>query len=117
MAIKKAPLLIEKPLNSYPLFGEDASMNARNENIPSTILNLSLIGILKSSDPTQSQALIKISDDDEQLFIINDKVSANTYLYKILNEAVLLKRNNVIEKLSLPKDLLDTTKTEAELEE
>ena len=99
-------------LYSYPLFGEHLKNTLDSKNIPTTLLNLKLIGILKASKPQDSQAFIKVGDSDEQLYFINDEVSENTRLLRILENAVLLKRNGKIERLSLPKENLNTKDTE-----
>ena len=97
-----------QPLENYPLFGE--SNESSSETINDTSLDLTLVGILNASDKNDSQALIKIDGNAEKLYSINDKLNENTVLWRILNKAVLLKRNGKIEKLSLPKSNLNIAK-------
>lgn len=104
----------EKSLSSYPVFGQHLN---DNNHIPTTLLNLKLIGILTASDPKDSQALIKVGDNEEMLFQIDDEISDRTILSRVLKDAVLLKRNGKIERLSLPKMPLNTQDQEKDLEE
>ena len=64
---------------------------------------MKLIGILEASNIKESQAWISIEDNKEKLYFVNDRINQNTILWRILKNAVLLKRNGKIEKLSLPK--------------
>ncbi len=97
----------QAPLSRYPLFGETIGSN--NNSIEATPLNLTLIGVLNASDAKDSQAIIKIDEDDEEkLYFINDHINSNTLLWRVLDNAILLKRNGIIERLSLPKDSLNT---------
>ena len=97
----------QAPLSSYPLFGETIGSN--NSSIETTPLNLTLIGVLNASDAKDSQAIIKIDEDDEEkLYFINEHINSNTLLWRVLDTAVLLKRNGIIERLSLPKNTLNT---------
>lgn len=108
---------IKEALSHYPLFGNHIPLLLTDKNIPSTLLNFSLMGILKASNPIDSQALIKVGDEIEQLYFVNDSLPNDIVLYQILNNAVLLKRDNKIEKLSLPKETLNTKNNETELED
>ena len=107
--LKTAPH--KNSLTTYPLFGEHLKNAMDGKNIPNTLLNLTLIGILKASKPEESQAFIKVGETEEQLYLINDPLSEDTQLIRILDNAVLLKRNGKIERLSLPKEELDMTDT------
>lgn len=91
----------KEPLSNYPLFGQAAE--SIQVGISDTPLNLKLIGILEASDIKESQAWISIEDAKEKLYFVNDKINENTVLWRVLKNAVLLKRNGKIEKLSLPK--------------
>jgi general secretion pathway protein C len=90
-----------------PLFGEFIPSLKDPNAIPNTLLNLSLIGIIKASDAKNSQALISVSQQEEKLYSIGDNLPGGAKLIRILDDAILLKHDDKIEKLSLPKDPLN----------
>lgn len=96
-----------QPKHDYPLFGEYIPNLKEGQEVPNTLLNLSLVGILKASNPQDSQALIKVGSQDEKLYVINDQLPGGAVLVKVLDDAILLKRNGQIEKLTLPKSELN----------
>ena len=105
--LKNSKTTSKKNLNKYPLFGDYISNINDGTKIPDTVLNLTLIGILKSSIAKDSQALIKVGNNDEKLYLINESLPGGATLVRILDSEVFLKRNGQIERLTLPKDQLD----------
>ncbi len=97
----------KQALKQSPLFGEYISNINDKTKIPNTLLNLTLVGILKSSIAKDSQALIKVGSNDEKLYFINESLPGGATLIRILNQEVLLKLNGQIERLSLPKEELN----------
>lgn len=113
IANKPAQMARQK-LDHFPLFGDYIPSSAQNSaEIPKTMLNLELIGILKASMPQNSQALIRVADNEEKLYFINDPLPGGAVLIRVLDNAILLKRNGKIERLTLPKEALDTNATDA----
>jgi general secretion pathway protein C len=102
-------------LTKYPLFGDYLAIQ-QTQDIPNTMLNLSLVGILKATDPNDSQAWIKVGSSDEKLYYLKDSLPGGAQLIRILDDAVLLRRNGQIERLSLPKNTLNTDAHEAPLQ-
>ena len=101
-------------LAKYELFGSYIP-SASSHNIPNTMLNLTLVGVLKSSNPRDSQALIRIGTGDDKLYFINDTLPGGAILMRVLDNAIFIKHDGKIEKLTLPKDQLNTSATETPL--
>lgn len=73
-------------------------------NAPDTRLSLTLMGILASSKPESSRALIGSSDGEEKPYAISDEVISGVTLQAIFADRVVLSRNGVLETLRLQKD-------------
>lgn len=87
------------------LFGTwQAPTAADAAEAPETRLSLTLLGILASSKPEGSRALIGSSDGEEKPYAISDEVIRGVTLQAIFADRVVLSRNGVLETLRLQKD-------------
>ena len=111
MLATKSPKIHPNSLTKYPIFGDYIIVEDTND-IPNTLLNISLVGTMLSSNPNDSSALIKVGAADEKLYFIQDKLPGGATLIRVLENAILIRRNNQIEQLSLPKDKLNTNAIE-----
>ena len=101
-------------LNSTKLFGKVDSQAAKKlaeqpqvapvevENAKPTSLNLTLTGVIESSDPAKAQAII-VSGRVEQAYNVKDKlpVGRNVTLQQVLNNRVIINNNGRAESLWL----------------
>ena len=65
-------------------------------------LNISVIGIMYSSDTRESQVMLDVSGD-EKSFHVGDKIPGGAVIKRITPEGVLLLRGGKVESLSLPQ--------------
>jgi type II secretory pathway component PulC len=84
------------------LFGEGLSANA----IKQTHLQISLVGILMSSNPKKSQAIMATPDGKQTVYQIGATLPGGAILKSIQTDRILLERNNQLEALSLPRNML-----------
>ena len=93
----------ESMLNS-PLFGEyiPESLN----EIQQSILNLQVVGIIFADNEQQSQVIIRLANEEEALFKVNDTLPGGAIIKKITKDGVLVLRNGMLESLSFPKNEL-----------
>ncbi len=92
-----------KQLKDLPVFG---NYLPKEHNIPNTLLDLKLLGILKSSQPKNSQVIIKLSNNKEKLFHLNDVLPGNAKIIRIDDNHILINRNGSVEQLVLDKQKL-----------
>ncbi len=88
---------------SGDLFGQYVPVNLGAKHIPTTILNLRLVGILKATPNQASQAVIDMGNRNEQVYRLNDLLPGHAKIIRIFNNSILILRNGQVERLSLPK--------------
>ena len=74
-----------------------------------TSLNLSVTGLLASTDPELGTAYISNNQGEEKKFSVGDTVFGMASLSAVYADHVLLLHNSKQEKLSLQKDKINTT--------
>ena len=96
-------LLISIP--GYHLFGHSVS----NEHLPITNLQLTVTGIVKldAKSGAISKAYISSAGGPSKIFKVNDMVSDGVKIYDITPDAVILDTGGHLEKLPLPRKLLE----------
>ena len=98
-------------ISSYHLLGSAAQptpiITGGNSN--ETNLNLSITGILASTDPSLGTAYISNNQGEEKKFAVGEDVFGMASLSAVYNDHVLLLHNNKQEKLSLQKHKVDTS--------
>ena len=70
---------------------------------PKTKLSLDLIGIIHRESPFESFAIIKLQNGEQKNFTVGDKITGNTELTQIGEEAITLLRAGKYESLDMPK--------------
>jgi len=91
------------------LFGEakveSVTKSAQKVNkAPPTRLNLTLRGIVASGSPKIAKAIIADSTGRENFYALGAKIPGGALLEEIHDKHVILKRNDRLETLQLPKD-------------
>jgi len=97
-------------LSQLHLFGEVKVLKqqqARSQVIkaPVTRLNLTLKGVIASGRSDIAKAIIADSSKNENFYSIGSKIPGGAILEEIHVNHVILKRNNRLETLQLPKDV------------
>ena len=91
------------------LFGTlQSAVKQQHNDIKSTRLNLSLIGILNQDQ--QSLAIIKQGSGKDKIYKINDLINSSTSIKEIHAKYVILSRNGSFEKLSMKHNKIDFSK-------
>lgn len=105
---KRSPAKQTKSSKSptYPLFGEYIPKDSDKRNIPKTLLNLKLLGILKATDKTRSQVIIQIVGGEENVYKLHSTLPGEAKIVRIFDDSVLLLRQGQLEKLSLTRPKL-----------
>jgi len=97
-------------LSQLHLFGEvkvqkQTQKTSQAIKAPITRLNLTLKGIIASGAPDIAKAIIADSSGHENFYAIGAKIPGGAILEEIHVSHVILKRNNRLETLQLPKDV------------
>lgn len=96
---------IQKKL-SISIFGEYIPKTLVDIDVKPSGLDLSIAGIVFSSDPKKSMVIINAPGNQTQTFSIGDIVPGGAKIKQITPDGVVLKRDGELESLSLPKDEL-----------
>ena len=88
------------------LFGTlQSTVKQQHDNIKSTRLNLTLIGILNQDQ--QSLAIIKQGSGKDKIYKINDFIDSSTLIKEIHAKYIILSRNGSFEKLTIKHNNID----------
>lgn len=102
------PNNVEVMLLPSNLFGMlDSTSKQLHNNIKSTRLNLTLIGILNQNQ--QSLAIIRQGSGKDKIYKLNDFVDSSTMVKEIHTKYVILSRNGSFEKLAIKRNKIDFT--------
>lgn len=94
----------DKPLADAHLFGTPAQIN----DMPISNLQLRVLGISKATDHHgHSKVLLSISGNPGKVFKIGDHLPYGVTVYDITANAVILENNGLLEKVPLPRPLLE----------
>lgn len=103
------PMKMEK-ISGFHLFGSSIITQANiGENSQETSLNLSVTGILASTDPQSGSAYISNNQGDEKKFSVGESVYELATLESVYEDHLILSRSNKQEKLSLQKNKIKTS--------
>lgn len=91
-------------LKDSTLFGVYVAPDLNEQSVKKSMLDVTLVGILLSSDPNNSQVIIRSSSGDEKTYILGDSLPGGALIKRITAGGVLVERNGTLESLSLPKD-------------
>lgn len=83
------------------LFGLAAS--SENDFLPITSLQVRLKGIIKTTDDTQSRAIISQADKAGKIYRIGDELISGITINSINTDNVILEHNGRLEKLPLAR--------------
>ena len=97
--------LIQKQL-SQPLFGDYLPARVNDLNVKPSNLNISLVGVLFSAHPEESQMLIALADGQALIYHQGELMPGEVKIKKITPDGVVLEHDGELESLSLPKNEL-----------
>lgn len=106
----------KKVKTHYPLFGEYIPQGNEKGSIPKTILNLKLLGVLKATTKSHSQAIIQVVGGEEKVYKLNDTIPGDAKIIRIFDDSILLLRQGQIERLTLSRPKLKSTQSPKPLE-
>jgi len=110
IAEKKGEKTKQTSVSQLHLFGE-AKVESKTKKTqqaskaPITRLNLTLRGVIASGSPTIAKAIIADSTGHENFYALGAKIPGGAVLEEIHASHVILKRNNRLETLQLPKEV------------
>ncbi|MCR9192646.1 MAG: general secretion pathway protein GspC [Gammaproteobacteria bacterium] len=96
---------IQKTLGAQ-IFGDYTPKNLVDLDMKPSGLNLTLVGVVFSPQPQESQAIIKLPNGNARTFSLGDQVSGGAKIKQITPDGVVLERDGELESLSLPKNAL-----------
>jgi general secretion pathway protein C len=87
------------------LFGDYVPINLSDADIKQSMLNLQVVGIMFSAKESDSQVIIR-AKKEEKYYVVGDTLPGGAVIKRILENAVVVLHNGVLESLSLPKNEL-----------
>lgn len=87
-------------------FGDYVPKNIIDGNIRQSMLDLTVVGIVFSTDERESYVILRAAAGRERTFKVGDNVPGGAMIKRITADGVLVLRNGVLERLSLPKNEL-----------
>lgn len=105
-----SPMPARLPLARLHLFGDFqapavAPVVATPQEVPETRLNLTLMGVLASTDDRNAKAIIADASKNEDFYAVGAAIPGGAQLVEIHEDHVILRRNNQLETLRLPEDV------------
>ncbi|KTD70426.1 MULTISPECIES: type II secretion system protein N [Legionella] len=86
------------------LFGVYVSNNL--SSIKKSMLNVTLVGILRAHKINNSQVIIRSATGEERTYKLGDTIPGGAVIKRIMTSGILVERNGALESLSLPKNEL-----------
>ena len=94
---------LQKKLN-IPIFGEYIPKTLVDIDVKPSGLDLSIAGVVFSSDSKKSMVMIILPGNQTQTFSVGDTLPGGAMIKQITPDGVVIKRHGELESLSLPKD-------------
>lgn len=105
---------INVDIQQLNLFGRaEVTSSAKTVDAPQTKLNLELLGVFTSDDPSNSAAVVAQKNKDGELFSIGDRLPGNAILDSVHDDHILIKRGGRLEKLMFSEESLLSSTTSA----
>jgi general secretion pathway protein C len=99
-------------ISQWHLFGEVkkdvAPKPVEQVKVPETRLNLKLLGVMSSKSDAVAMAIIADSSGNEEFYTIGAQIPGGAVLEEIHPDKVIIKRNNRLETLLLPKEVANS---------
>ena len=99
---------VKQSISSLHLFGESKKQNQvvkrQATSAPITRLNLTLRGVIASGEASLAKAIIADSSGRENFYGLGAKIPGGAILEEIHTTHVIIKRNDRLETLQLPKE-------------
>ena len=86
--------------------------------MPESLLNVTIRGILALEDDTRSMAILSIENATDQVFKVGEELKPGHYVDQIVAQGVVVDHNGRLEMIRLPRATLDeiTVKTQSAIE-
>lgn len=101
----------------HPIFGDYVPKNLDAAGIRQSMLNLTVVGVIFAAVEHDSQVLLQKPNGEELFFHVGEDVPGGGVIKRITAEGVLVLRDGVLERLSLPKEELNFEASAMPLEE
>ena len=88
------------------LFGEYLPKDLAGDDVPKTILDLKLMGVMLAEPSQFSQVILKIPGGREKVYHEGDTIPGNARIVKILKDKVIIRRSGRVESIAFPQDKL-----------
>lgn len=88
------------------VFGKYIPKQLADINIKPSVLDVHLLGVMYSADKQSSKVLLKFANGTEKTFKIGDLIPGGAKIIHILPDGVIIKRDNTLERINLPKNKL-----------
>ena len=96
----------EPPALQINFFGDYVPNDVGASGVKRSSLNISVVGILFSTDEKSSHVMLELPGHQVKLFAVGDKVLGGAVIKRITPDGILLMHDGVMESLSLPKNEL-----------
>ena len=87
-------------------FGDYVPVRLDEAGVKQSLLNLTVVGIMYSSEEALSQVIIRTEPLHEEAFWVGDTLPGGGVIKRITRDGVLMRRQGSLERLTLPKNEL-----------
>lgn len=87
-------------------FGDFVPKNITDAAVKQSMLNLTVVGIMFSTNEKVSQVIIRAAGGNEKIYKVGDTLPGDVVIKRITTDGVLINRHGALESLSLSKDIL-----------
>ena len=103
--IKEKTTSLNARLNTT-FFGDYVPTSLNDADVKQSMLDLKVVGIMFATSEKASHVIILTAGGDEKTFFVGDSLPGGAVIKRITPDGVLIRRNGVLESLTLPKNAL-----------
>lgn len=107
---------VETDISKLHLFGEYIPKALGKGNVPQTLLDLKLVGVMLSKPPEYSQVLLAVGGGREKVYRLGSEIPGGAKIIRILANGIIIRHNGQYESLKLPQEKLEYNKPAKPLE-
>ncbi len=104
--VTEQPITADSPVFTAALFGDYVPVSMADETIKQSMLDVDIVGIMYSTDPENSQVLLRAGGGGEKSYQVGDTLPGGAVIKRIGQDGIVVLHNGTLESLSLPKNEL-----------
>lgn len=106
LVVAEQSITADSPVFTAALFGDYVPVNMADETIKQSMLDVDIVGIMYSTQPDDSQVLLRAAGGEEKSYRVGDTLPGGAVIKRIGKDGIVVLHNGTLESLSLPKNEL-----------